>query len=120
MRNRKHPLSDRGARRDVVDKVGREIAHASADTARTESAALAGQRDDTVRTAAIARDANEAVRQNATLEKCLDFLDHETRQGRSRVVVADFSEESPPMRLKGLIEDGLLRTVALVATAAGF
>jgi hypothetical protein len=59
------------------------------------------------------------VRQDTALEESLDLLDHKTRQARSRVVVPDFSEECPPMCLKGSVEDGLLRTVALIARTVG-
>jgi hypothetical protein len=63
--------------------------------------------------AVVAENANQTMRQDAALEESLDLLDHKARQGRLPVVVGDVSEECPPVRLKGLVEDGLFRTVAL-------
>jgi hypothetical protein len=68
--------------------------------------------------AVVAENANQAVRQDAALEESLDFLDHKARQGRSRIVVGYVSEERPPVRLKGLVEDGLFRTVALIGRSS--
>jgi hypothetical protein len=55
-----------------------EVGHATAKAGRTKSPAFARERDEPTRAATVASDAKKSMSQDAALEECFDFVDHES------------------------------------------
>ena len=102
---------------DILAKVRREIAHAPAQARAAEAAPLARKSHKSIPLAVVADDAQEPVRQDPALEERLDLFDHKARQLRTRFAGAHLGKERAPVRLHGLVEDGVLGAVALVGGA---
>lgn len=116
-RNGQHPLPHRDLGHDVITEMRGEVAHAAAETRRTEAAALARKRDEAVLSAAIAGDPNESMGQNAAPEERLDLVDHEARQAASApvpVLGLGLGQERPPVLGEQPVESRLLRPMPRV------
>ena len=106
-RQRQHPLPDRRARQDAVDEVRRGVGHAAAAARTAEPAALARVRHQAVVAAAVAVDAQEAVREDAALEELAELpLDE---RGRRVVPGAGAVEERLEAVGDDLVDDRAVR-----------
>ena len=72
-RQRQYPLAHRHMGDDVIDQVGRGLRHAPHSARGAKPSALAAEGDEFVVAAVAAAQAQEAVRQDAALEECIEL-----------------------------------------------
>jgi len=81
VRERQHPMPDRGLGQGAIDQLGGGIRHPAPAAGRTEAPPLAGERHQPVVTTRVAVDPNESVREHATAEVRAKLLLDEARGG---------------------------------------
>ena len=114
---REHPLADGDHREDAIDQVRRRICHAAPTARWTESAALARERDHAVETAAVAVNAQKAMRQHATAKEGPELALDEARHGPLASVCP--CEERFELRLHRLVQHALVGAALYISMSFG-
>ena len=109
---REHPLPDGHLGEHAIDEVGGNVCHAASSTGRTESATLAREGDHAIVTTVVAVQAQEAMRQDAATQEGAKLLLDEA--GYRLIAVGCAREKALELLADDLVEEGLLRVMALV------
>ena len=112
-RQRQHPLAHRHMGDDVVDQVGRRLRHAPCAARGAKAAPLATEGDELVVAAVPAAQPQEAVGQDAALQKSVELVLDELRQVGPGGGFG-LGEEGRGVLLHQAVQRGLLGAVALV------
>lgn len=110
------PLAQGSVGHDAVDEVGGQAGHALATAGGAEAAALAGEGDEAVVTAAVAVHAGEAVGEDAAVEEGAQLAAHEAR--KTALGSGGGGEEGLQVLLQRAVERGGLGLAAAVAAGA--
>ena len=111
-RKREHPLAHRHPGDDVIDQVGGGLRHAPGATARAETATLATEGHELFMGTVGATQAQEAVGQDAALEKGIELLFDKLWQARAGLKL-DVGQEGLEVFLYQLVEGGVFGTPPL-------
>ena len=111
-RQREHPLAHRNARQHAIDQVSGSALHPSRRAGRTDSTALAGERDEQLVAAGDAAHASEAVGEDAAAQVPLELGHDET--GQPAPILLDLRQEGLEVPPNCLVQERLLRLAVAV------
>jgi hypothetical protein len=115
-RQREHPLTHRNARQHAIDQVSGSALHPSRRAGRTDSTALAGERDEQLVAAGDAAHASEAVGEDAAAQVTLE-LGHD-KTGQPAPILLDLRQEGLEVPPNCLVQERLLRLAAAIARSS--
>ncbi len=107
------PHDRRSPHKDAIHEPGGGICHAAASAGRTEAATLAAEADDAILAASIAIQTDEAMGQDATLEKAAQFAFDEP--GHRVALLLPAIQKGLELLTHYLIQDALLRLASAVS-----
>ena len=117
VRQRQHPLAYRDFRNDVIDETGGGIGHSAPTTRGAEPSAFARKSQQPVVAAGIAVQSEKASSEDSAVEVGAQFALDEV--GDRRALFARIGKEGLEILSDNLVEQRLLRLVALVLCHAG-
>ena len=112
-RQREDPLPDRDLRKHAIHEPGGGVGHAAAPAGRANAATFAAETDDAILAAGIAVQPDEAVRQDAALEKAAQLAFDEARHGAALVLPA--IQKGFELLTHHLIQDAVLGLTSAIA-----
>jgi hypothetical protein len=114
-----HPLAHGHPGEDAIDELGGQLAPAAGAAGGAEAAAFTAEGHDHLIAALLTSDMDAAMLEAATTQVGAELAGDESREPMAAVLVGGTGQEGVEMGLEGAVEDGVLRSMALIAGGRG-